>query len=121
MSFKKLTNVSVFFVFCACSSSKKEPASSDPALRKRAQEFIQLSNKMEYEARLDYIYPLYFNIISREELLGNWKKLTDDGTFKMDTMKVDSLYPVFTIGNGHYAKVACTIQIRWTSDILKDT
>ena len=120
MSINKLTIVPVFFLFCACSLSKKEPESSDPALKKRLEEFVDLSNKMAYETRLDYTYPPYFNVISRDELLRQWKKLTDDGKFKLDTMKIDSLYPVFTVGNGRYAKIACTMQIAWTSDIFKD-
>ena len=106
---KKLLFVLSIFVLCACGSSKKKVESSDnsSSLERRLTEFMKLNEEMNFEKIMDYIYPKAFSIVPRNQLLQAMKEGYANNVvkIKLDSMKVDKIYPTFEMGNGYYAKI----------------
>jgi hypothetical protein len=105
---KKIFVVFGVMIFCACNSSKnKKPAQNeDTALRQRLSECIKATSDMDIEKVMDYTYPRLFTIAPRTQLVKAMKDVFDNKEMKVENSAyVDTLYPVFTIGKGSYAKI----------------
>lgn len=79
---------------------------SDSALLVRLEKFLELHENMEVEKAMEYTYPRLFALVSREELkkemenaLGN-----EEVSIRMDSLRVDTVFPVFEFEKGWYAK-----------------
>jgi hypothetical protein len=106
---KKIVFAFTIFLFCACSSSKKKTADtgSDNALEQRLAEFMKVNDEMNLDKVMEYIYPKLFTLVARPDLEKAMKLGVDNEKVKieMDSLKVDTLYPVFQMGKASYAKI----------------
>ena len=106
---RKIVFAFTVFLFCACSSSKKKTpgTGSDKALEQRLAEFLKVNDEMNLDKVMDYIYPKLFTIVDRADVKKAMKLGTDNEKVKIeiDSLKVDSLYPVFQMGKASYAKI----------------
>ncbi len=81
--------------------------SQDAALTARLSSFIKANDAMELEMILDFTYPKIFTIAPREKL----KEALEEGfngedvKVKMDSLQIQKIFPVFTIGDGTFAKI----------------
>jgi hypothetical protein len=110
-------------IFCACGSKKTADKSSDPDLTRRLEEFLKANDEMNLEKVLDYTYPQLFTIAPREEVLKLMKETFDSEEVKvqLDSLKIDTLYPVFRIGKGSYAKVKYSMVMLMNFNVAKDS
>ena len=89
-------------------------AQQDTALIKRLNELISATHAMDFGKILDYTYPKVFTIVPKAQLLEAIKSSlhTDGISLQFDSLKIDSLYPVFTLSGGRYAKIASSMKMR---------
>lgn len=110
---KKLLPLLGLFVLIACNSSKKKEkeTTGGPSLEKRLAEYMQLTEDMDLEKLMDYIYPRLFKIAPKEQMIEAMREGFNNEELKMslDSLKVDKIYPIFTSGKGQYAKVTYTM------------
>jgi hypothetical protein len=87
---------------------------SYPDLKKRLNEFMNFNREMNFEKVLDYSYPKLFTLSPRKDLLAFFDKMynSDEFSIKLDSMKIDSIFPVFKSGEGLYAKVRYSMLMR---------
>lgn len=89
-------------------------AQQDTALVNRLTATMQFTKIMDMEKVLDYTYPKLFTIATREQMLEVLKSTfeTDEYSTELDSLKIDTIFPVFSIGNGSYTKVKHTMLMR---------
>jgi hypothetical protein len=107
----KLLYSLVILILCACGNGDKKttvPAGDrDPALEKRLAEFMKINDEMDLEKVIDYTYPKLFEFVSREDLLKTIREgfKNEQLEIQLDSLKVDTLFPIFTVGDARYAKI----------------
>jgi hypothetical protein len=86
---------------------------ADPALNERLRNFMEANDRMELEKVLDFTYPKIFTIVPRDQMLEALKKVFDNDqvTLRVDSLQTDSIYPVFKIQQGSYAKIRYTMRM----------
>lgn len=106
---KKLVFGLIVILLFGCGDAKKksDPSATGTSLEKRLSEYIQLTEDMDLEKLMDYIYPRLFTIAPKEEMLKAMKEGFDNDEVKvsLDSLKIEKIYPVFEVGKGSYAKV----------------
>jgi hypothetical protein len=109
-------------IFCACGSKKTTGKETDTGLSQRLEEFMKANDEMNLEKVLDYTYPKLFDIAPRAEVLKVMQETFDSDQVKvqLDSVKVDSLYPVFQLGKGSYAKVKYSMVMLMNFNVSKD-
>jgi hypothetical protein len=82
-------------------------AQKDTTLERRLAEFMQANEKLEFSKVLDYTYAKLFTIVPRNQMLEILQNTFDNEnmSIKLDSLRIDSIYPVFKLENGSYAKV----------------
>ena len=81
--------------------------SQDAALTARLNSFIKANDEMNLDMILDFTYPKVFTIAPREKL----KEALEEGfngedvKVVMDSMQIQKVFPVFTLGEGTFAKI----------------
>ena len=81
--------------------------SQDAALTARLNSFIKANDAMDLDKILDFTYPKVFTIAPREKLKEALEEgfNSDDVKVKMDSMQIQKVFPVFTLGAGTFAKI----------------
>lgn len=81
--------------------------SQDAALTARLNSFIKANDAMDLDKILDFTYPKVFTIAPREKLKEALEEgfNGDDVKVKMDSMQIQKVFPVFTHGEGTFAKI----------------
>lgn len=94
----------VLFVFCFSLHSNSQ---EDSTLRARLSAFMNANDLMDFEKVMDYTYPKLFTLVPREQMIEVMNSSFDNEeiSIKIDSLKIDSIYPVFTNAEGHFAKV----------------
>lgn len=89
-------------------------AQQDTALVNRLFATMQFTKLMDLEKVLDYTYPKLFTIATREQMLEVLKSTfeTDEYSTELDSLKIDTIFPVFSIGAGSFTKVKHTMLMR---------
>lgn len=89
-------------------------AQQDTSLVKRLNATLQFTKQMELEKVMDLTYPKLFGLASREQMLDALKRTFENDEFKteLDSLKIDTIFPVFTIEKGSYTKVKHTMLMR---------
>src|SRR5882724_10407486 len=89
---------------------------ANPDLKRRLAEFLKFNAEMNFEKVLDYSYPKLFTLAPRKDMLTFLEKTynSDDFSVKLDSLKIDSIYPVFKFADGMYAKVKYSMIMRMT-------
>lgn len=84
----------------------KETGSAN-SLEARVSEYFQLTVDMRLENLMDYLYPRIFDQISKAELLKEMKAVFENESMKakVDSIRIDKIYPAIKDGDGEYAKV----------------
>jgi hypothetical protein len=82
-------------------------AQHDTSLVNRLNATLQFTKVMDLEKILDYTYPKLFTIATREQMLDVLKNTfeTDEYNTELDSLKIDTIFPVFTINSGSFTKV----------------
>ena len=79
----------------------------DSSLERRLAEFMQVNDEMDLNKVLDYTYPKLYTIVPRDQMLEALQNTFDNESvsIRLDSLHVTTIYPVFTLENGSYAKV----------------
>lgn len=103
---KKIYLVLVILLIYGCNNSEKKPEGNDPSLQTRLTEFLKANDDMNFEKVIDYIYPKLFDIVPRKQLLETMNESFNNTEVRieLDSLRIDTLYPVFQTGKGYYAK-----------------
>ncbi len=82
-------------------------AQKDASLERRLAEFMQANEQLELNKVLDYTYAKLFTIVPREQMFELLQNTFENKqmSIKLDSLQIDSIYPVFKLENGSYAKV----------------
>lgn len=103
-------------IFCACGTSKdkKADSSGNAPLESRLAAFMKANDDMNIEQIADYLYPKLFTLASKADLMKEMEETFngDEVKIELDEVKVDTLYPVFNLGEGSYAKVKYSMIMR---------
>ena len=94
----------------SCQSNKKQPpavAANDPSLESRLNEYMKSNQDLNFERMMDYIYPKLFEIAPKEDMIKAMNSFFDSKEMKvkMDSIHVTKIHPIFSMGDGQYAKV----------------
>lgn len=105
-----------------CAGKKKATTDDELALRQRLLEFFIASDEMDIDKMVGYHYPGIFDITPREKLLELMNGLYKDPAmpFEIDSVVTDSIYPIFSVDKGKYARIRYTMLLTTRSDELKD-
>ena len=80
---------------------------TDPILQQRANLIMKATDSVDMDKILDLTYPKLFIIIPREQmaeaLLNAFN--TEEFTISLDSILLDTIYPIFKVGDGSYAKI----------------
>ena len=89
-------------------------AQQDAALMARIDTMMKVTQASNFEKLLDYTYPKLFTIAPRAQLVEAMKGglETEEFSTTMDSVKVSTVYPVFSLQAGQYAKIKHTMLIR---------
>lgn len=84
-----------------------------PQLQARLQRFMELNQALNFDSVLAYTYPKMFTIVPRDEMKEGLENAFDNDQVKMglDSLKVDSVYPVFSMQGGSYAKISYSMKM----------
>ena len=86
----------------------------DTSLVNRLNRTLQFTKLMNFNQILDYTYPKLFTIVTREQMLDALKNSfeTDEFTTELDSLELDTIFPVFKINDGNYAKIKHTMLMK---------
>jgi hypothetical protein len=99
----------LFLVFGIISNAQQ-----DTSLVNRVNEMLRLTQVKDLEKVMDYTYPKLFTIAPREALITAMKNVynTEDYTIELDSVNIDTIFPVFVIDDTSYVKVKHTILMK---------
>ena len=122
---KKLVFVLSVLIFCACGSTKKKVPSTNEGttLEQRLADFMKANDKMDFEKVMDYTYPKLFTLAPRTQLVKAMKDAFNNEEVKveLDSLRIDTVFAVFKIGDGSYAKVRYTMNMLMDFSVAKDS
>lgn len=122
---KKLVFVLSVLIFCACDSTKKKVPSTNEGttLEQRLADFMKANDKMDFEKVMDYTYPKLFTLAPRTQLVKAMKDAFNNEEVKveLDSLRIDTVFAVFKIGDGSYAKVRYTMNMLMDFSVAKDS
>lgn len=87
----------------------KPHENDDQALKQRLNEFLVYFKKLDGDKAIDYLYPKIFTIIDRNSEIELMRKERNSANGEVDSIIIDSLFPIFAIDNGRYAKIEYSI------------
>ncbi len=82
-------------------------AQEDSSIRSRLESFLAFTETMDVDKALDFTYPRVFALVSREDMKKELKKTmnSEEVSVRLDSFRVDTIFPVFQLDSGHYAKI----------------
>lgn len=82
-------------------------AQEDSSIRSRLESFLAFTETMDVDKALDITYPRVFALVSREDMKKELKKSmnSEEVSVRLDSFRVDTIFPVFQLDSGHYAKI----------------
>lgn len=88
-------------------------AQKDTALERRLQDFLMVNENLDLEKVMDLTYPKLFTIVPKDQMLEVMKNAfdNDEVTIKLDSLRINTILPVFKMENGSYAKVIYSMQM----------
>lgn len=88
-------------------------AQGDSLLNRRIQQFLKANTEMNFERVLDFTYPKLFTIAPRDQMARMLKSSFDNEqmTITMDSLKTTTVFPVFTLPQGSYAKILYSMKM----------
>jgi len=77
----------------------------------RIESMLKATGKMDLEKILDYTYPKVFTLATREQMSEVMKSGfdTDEFSTSFDSITIHTVFPVFSMQNGQYAKIRHTM------------
>ncbi|MBL7730658.1 MAG: hypothetical protein JNM88_05730 [Chitinophagaceae bacterium] len=107
---KKITSLLLFAGFLTIAGQ----AQSDKRLTERLDSVMLFTQKLDIDRLLDFTYPKLFTIAPRnamkEVMEGSFH--TDEFDITLDSVITDVVFPIFTSGDGKYAKVLHNMLLR---------
>jgi hypothetical protein len=95
----------------------------DKELRQRLDSVLYYTQQGRYEKVLDYTYPKMFMIATRKQMLDAMNSMLDDEDMRirLDSVILDSIYPLFVVKEDIYCKVTHRMQMRMQFKETLDT
>lgn len=92
----------------------KSFAQQDPRLLERLDSMLKVTESWNLEKILDYTYPKLFTVAPREQMLEAMQNSfeSEEFTITPDSVRVHTIFPVFTTKDGQYAKIKHTMLMR---------
>lgn len=105
------TTYLLLFAFLICNYCE---AQTDPRLKQRLDSMLQVTEDKDLEKILDFTYPKLFEIATREQLTQAMRDAfeTEEFSTTLDSVKLKTIFPVFIIKDGEYAKIKHTMLMR---------
>lgn len=108
-SMKTCVITALFLVLGFVSHSQK-----DTAIVNRINAMLNFTKAKEYEKLMDYTYSKLFDIAPKDVLIESMKESfdTDEFSIELDSMKIDTIFPVFIINDTSYVVAKHTMLMR---------
>ena len=92
-------------------------------LVKRLETFMQHNRDLDFDKLMNYVYPQVFTLASRDQMIQAMEAAfkNPELAMKMDSLRIERIYPVFAIGNSRYAKVLYSMRILMTPGQVGDS
>lgn len=89
-------------------------AQKDTSLVNRINAILKFTKAKEYDRIMDYTYSRLFDIVPKEVLIESMKESfdTDEFSIELDSMKIDTIYPIFMITDTSYVVAKHTMLMR---------
>jgi len=89
-------------------------AQQDARLMERVEGILKVTQAKDLDKILDYTYPKLFTIATREQMAEALKESFETDVFIMDfdSVKLKTVFPVFTIKDTQYAKISYSMIMR---------
>jgi hypothetical protein len=100
----------IFVLLCAGFITR---AQTEPALKARLDSFMVASQHLNIKTVMHFTYPKLFKIVPQEQMEDIMEKTFNNPqiSIQMDSIKTDSIYPVFKILDARYAKIMYSIKM----------
>lgn len=114
------------FLFCllqSVSSGFSQFTKDSAELTTRLDLFMQHNRDMNFEKILDYTYPKLYTIATKEQVREALESVfnSDEFNIKMDSLKIEKIYPLFASGNNRYAKINYSMYILMSPKLQEDS
>ncbi len=98
-------------------------AQENAKLMERLEAMLKVTQLQDLEKIMDYTYPKLFTIATREQLVEALKSSfeSDDFSCSFDSVKVNKIFPVFSIQQGQYTKIKHTMLMRMKFKTYEDS
>lgn len=89
-------------------------AQEDPELTTRFEKLMKATRQLEIPTILDYTYPKLFTLVPRETMVTIMEQSFDSEELgvTLDSLAVHKVFPIFSLGEGKYAKLLHTMVMR---------
>lgn len=89
-------------------------AQTDTSLSSRLDAMLRLTQAKDIEKVLDYTYPKLFTIVPKDQLLQTMIETyeTDEYIIELDSIAVQTIFPIFKINDTNYVKIKHTMLMR---------
>lgn len=107
-----MKRVIILILFASVTMISK--AQVDTSLSGRLNTVLKLTQAKDLEKVMDYTYPKLLTIVPRKQLIEAMKNVyeTDEFITELDSLSIIKVYPVFTSGDGNYAKIKHTMLMK---------
>jgi hypothetical protein len=109
LSMKTFVLEALFLVFSVGGLAQK-----DTAIVNRINAMLAFTKAKEYDKIMDYTYSKLFAIVPKDALVESMKESfdTDEFSIELDSMKIDTIFPVFIINDTSYVVARHTMLMR---------
>ncbi|HTL06717.1 MAG TPA: hypothetical protein VL307_00625 [Chitinophagaceae bacterium] len=103
----------VFLVLCTAFLCLFTRAQTAVPLQQRLTAFMQANQRLDFDTVIAYTYPRLFTQVTRDEVLESLQNGFNNEQFviRLDSLTTDSIFPVFTVQGGQYAKVKYSMKM----------
>ncbi|MBL7748112.1 MAG: hypothetical protein JNM19_11825 [Chitinophagaceae bacterium] len=98
-------------------------AQQDPRLRQRLDSMLRVTEAWDLEKILDFTYVKLFILAPRDQMLEAMKSSfeSEEFTITPDSVRVDTIFPMFSTKEGQYVKIRHTMLMRMKLNEVPDS
>ncbi|MEO6315497.1 MAG: hypothetical protein ABIU63_15810 [Chitinophagaceae bacterium] len=103
----------LWLVLVICGACCSLFAQTDPLLQQRLNYFMEANRQLHFDSVIAYTYPKLFTLVPRDEMLEMLQNSFENEqlTIRLDSLQTDSIYPVFKMQEGSYAKIRYSLNM----------
>ena len=103
----------LLFIIVGCCCTAVSLAQPGLPLQQRLHQFMEANRRLDFDTVIAYTYPKLFTLVPRDEVKESLVNAfeNDQVQIGLDSLKLDSVYPVFSMQGGSYAKIRYSMKM----------